>query len=73
MRKKDEAEIQRAAITKVARTLIRLKHSLQADREINEAIPDAIQRFDTALAAGELLELTDVMSILDGDDAEASK
>lgn len=65
MRKKTPAEMERAKVTKAARTLIRLKHSLAADEEINTVLPDTLAEFDEALSRGELKELraglTDVL------------
>lgn len=55
--KKTEIEMQQARITKITRTLIRLKHSLAADEEINEVLPDRLDEFAKAVQRGELLEL----------------
>ena len=49
--------MERAKVTKAARTLIRLKHSLAADEEINAVLPDKLEEFDEALARNELKEL----------------
>lgn len=57
MRKKTTAEVQKAKITKATRTLIRLKHSLAADEEINAVLPDTLEEFDAAYANGELKQL----------------
>lgn len=57
MKKKTPAELERAKIAKATRTLIRLKHSLAADEEINAVLPDTLDEFDDALARGELREL----------------
>lgn len=57
MRKKSPAEMERTKLVKTARTLIRLKHSLAADEEINAVLPDTVAEFDDALARGELKEL----------------
>lgn len=46
--------MERAALVKTQRTLIRLKHSLAADEEINSVMPDTLDEFDAAIAAGEL-------------------
>lgn len=54
MKKKTTAEMEKAKISKSARTLIRLKHSLAADEEINAVLPDTLDEFDTAYANGEL-------------------
>lgn len=70
MKKKSRAELERAKITKAARTLIRLKHSLAADEEINDVLPDTLDEFDNALARGELKELkAGLNDVLGGDDA----
>jgi hypothetical protein len=39
------------------RVIVRLKHSLAADEEINAVMPDTLEEFDEALARGELREL----------------
>lgn len=57
MKKKTTAELKKSQLTKATRTLIRLKHSLAADEEINTVIPDTLAEFDDALARGELKEL----------------
>lgn len=57
MRKKTPAEMEKAKITKTARTIIRLKHSLAADEEINLVLPPTLEEFDEALARGEFKEL----------------
>lgn len=70
MRKKTPAEMERAKITKAARTIIRLKHSLAADEEINAVLPDTLDEFEEALSRGELKTLTAGLDdVLGGDDA----
>lgn len=71
MKKKTPAELRRAKITKAQRTLIRLKHSLAADEEINAVLPDTLEEFDEALARGEFRELrpAGLDDVLGGDDA----
>lgn len=54
MRKKKPEEMQRARVVKTARALIRLKHSLAADEEINSVLPDTLEEFDKALSHREL-------------------
>jgi hypothetical protein len=54
MKRKTEAELQRHKISKATRTLVRLKHSLAADEELNTVLPETLEMFDTALANGEL-------------------
>lgn len=58
MIQKTEIEQQKAAVLKAFRTAIRLKHSLAADKEINERLPQVEADIDTALAEGRPLELT---------------
>lgn len=50
-------EIQKAQILKAYRTAIRLKHSLLADQEIAERLPELEKQIDRALASGRTLEL----------------
>lgn len=57
MRKKTDMEMERLKIIKAARTLIRLKHSLLAEQEINDLLPDTLLQFDDAVANGTLLQL----------------
>lgn len=66
MRRKSKAELERAKIAKVARTLIRLKHSLAADEEINDVLPDRLEEFDQGVLGGEVKRLkTDIGGLLD--------
>jgi len=58
MNKKSEIEMERARIIKITRTLTRLKHSLNADEEINDVLPARLSEFDSALQDGELKTLT---------------
>jgi hypothetical protein len=65
--------MERAKITKASRSLIRLKHSLAADEEINAILPDTLEEFDEALARGELRELkAGLDDVLGGDGAAGS-
>lgn len=57
MKKKTPADMEKAKLAKAARTLIRLKHSLAADVEINSVLPDTLAEFDESYANGELKEL----------------
>ncbi len=57
MYKKSEIEMERHKIMKITRSLIRLKHSLAADEELNNVLPDRLLEFDRALQSGELLTL----------------
>lgn len=68
MQQKSDIEMERARITKIARVLIRLKHSLNADLELNRILPAQIQEFDAAVQNGELLALNEdfLREILEG-------
>lgn len=59
MIKKTPIEMERAKIIKVTRSLIRLKHSLAADEELNNVLPDRVAEFDIALQSGQLVGLPD--------------
>lgn len=54
LRKLTESELERKKIVKIKRTMIRLKHSLRADEEINSVLPKTVGEFDAALERGEL-------------------
>lgn len=54
MTPKVKAEQARAEMLKTIRSLIRLKHSLAADRELNEVLPKADEAF-TAMVHGSVL------------------
>ncbi len=58
MHKKSKAEMERAKITKATKMLVRLKHSLAADEEINDVLPDRLEDFDAALQVGVIKRLT---------------
>jgi hypothetical protein len=51
---KDDIQLRKAALLKAARSAIRLKHSLAADAELNEALPMLEAAFDTAVQRGTL-------------------
>lgn len=53
----DEFESRRAQALKTARSLIRLRHSLNADDEIARRLPGIEARIDLALLNGEPLEI----------------
>ena len=62
--------MERAKIAKATRTIVRLKHSLRADEEINAVLPDTLDEFEAALARGELKQLKAGLSdVLGGEDA----
>ena len=57
----------RAAIAKVTRAEVRLKHSLLADAEINAVLAERLRAFDIALQSGVIpalaLTLTDEYAV----------
>lgn len=59
MIKKSPIEMERAKIIKATRTLVRLKHSLAADEEINDILPDRLEEFEKSLQLGELKGVID--------------
>lgn len=56
--KKSEVEMERAKQAKIIRTMLRLKHSINFDYELNETLPDAMVAFDSSVQAGEIKQLT---------------
>ena len=69
MSNKTEIEMARLAIAKVTRAEIRLKHSLMADAELNEVLPERLASFDLALQQGTIPELA--LKLVTGTDAPA--
>jgi hypothetical protein len=54
MSRRTEIEQARANALKVVRTAVRLRHSIEADNELNEKIDEAGKVFDAAVARKEL-------------------
>lgn len=65
MRKKSPEELRREQTAKATRALIRLKHSLKADEEINAVLPDRLEEFDAALARDIPVRLAPVLPTVD--------
>lgn len=62
--------MEKAKLIKATRTLIRLKHSLAADEELNAVLPDTLAEFNSALARGDLKTLkAGLHDALGGEDA----
>ena len=61
---KAKEEQQRANMLKIIRTAVRLKHSINADNELNEVLPLAEKRWNDALARGRVLEPGEVKRAL---------
>ena len=64
MKQLGEIELERARILKAARSYIRLKHSLAADAELNERLPEIEKAMDKAIHSGKEFVL-DVRSMLE--------
>lgn len=58
MNRKSPIEMEKDRVTKITRAIVRLKHSLAADEELNEILPDRLNEFDDSLQSGELKQLT---------------
>lgn len=54
MTPKDDIELRKRALFKAARSAVRLKHSLEADAELNEVLPQLERAFDSAVSRGVL-------------------
>lgn len=54
MNQKTPIEMERAKTIRILRTLTRLKYSLEADRELNELLPEVMVEFDQGVQKGEL-------------------
>jgi hypothetical protein len=54
MNQKDDIALRKAAMLKAARSAVRLKHSLAADAELNERLPELERQFDAAVKGGTL-------------------
>ena len=65
-----DIEMARLAIAKVTRAEVRLKHSLLADAELNEVLPQRLRDFDIQLQAGTIPAYA--MKLVSGDAADVS-
>ena len=54
MTPKDDIALRRAAMLKAARSAVRLRHSLAADAELNEVLPELERKFDASVKNGTL-------------------
>lgn len=57
MRQLTQHEIQKARMLKACRSAIRLKHSLKADEELYQRLPELERRIDGALLQGRPLKI----------------
>lgn len=61
---RDKVDQARANTLKVIRSAVRLKYSIMADDELNEVLPKAEARFNSAVMRGELPEPIDIKKAL---------
>lgn len=64
MKERTEEEQARADALKVVRAAIRLKHSIAADREINDVLPKFEKKFNAALLRSEVPAPLDIKKAL---------
>jgi len=57
------SELRKAALVKALRAAIRLKHTLAADAELNDVLPDAEEAFDAAIHRGVLPDKIDLHAL----------
>jgi len=62
--RKPDITMELLAIEKAVRSNIRLKHSIAADQEINEKIPEVLRQAEVAIRRGKAFEL-DIKSVLE--------
>lgn len=69
MHKKTEIEMEQYKLLKAYRTIIRLKHSLAADEELNEVLPAALEELEKSIQSGELkqLQIASLNEVLNAD------
>ena len=58
--KKTDIEQARANALKTVRAAVRLKHSIAADEELNQVLPQVEKRFDRAVQGGVLPAALDI-------------
>jgi hypothetical protein len=57
MTPKDDIELRKRALFKAARSAVRLRHSLNADAELNDLLPALERAFDMSVSRGVLPEV----------------
>lgn len=61
---REPVEQARSEMLKVIRAAVRLKHSINADRELNDVLPEAQKRFDAAVHRGQIPATVDIKRAL---------
>lgn len=54
---KTELELRKSQLLKAVRVMVRLKHSMAADEELNELLPRIEAQFEKAINSGKPFEL----------------
>lgn len=62
--KKTETQLRKAAMVKAARNAIRTRHSILADAELNEILPELERAFDQSVQQGVLPGDEEIASIV---------
>lgn len=57
MAQKSELDLRRAQLLKAVRTMVRLKHAMAADEELNRVLPRIEEQFEKAIRTGKPFEL----------------
>lgn len=57
MKQLTDIELTKQQVLKAVRNAVRLRHSLAADRELNEVLPSVALEFEAAVKSGEVYEL----------------
>lgn len=61
---RDKVDQARVNMLKTIRAAVRLKHSINADEELNEVLPEAVKKFNAAIQRGQLPSPIDVKKAL---------
>jgi hypothetical protein len=62
MGQKDDITMRRAALLKAARSMVRLRHSIAADEELNAVLPAIEARFNAEVQRGLLPDVAGLLS-----------
>ena len=61
---RDDVDMARVNLLKTIRTAVRLRHSIEADKELNEVLPRAEAKFNAEVLRGRLPDPLDVKKAL---------
>jgi hypothetical protein len=65
-KRKTESQLRKGELVKVARTVLRLRYALLAERELNVVLPDLEDAFDKAVHDGKLPGQVDLKALVAG-------